>query len=248
MPQFSVYIPPEELALLAKKLGDEGICASFNEPGVHLEYVVDASREARKLGLYSTMVTNAYFTRRALDELIDAGVDGFSVDLKGCPSMYKRILSADPEVVLRNARYIIDSGGHVEIVFLVVTGANDSDECIKWVIDRVVDRLGPETPLHINRYYPANKWRKPATKLEILKKAYDYAKKQGLEYVYIGNISDPEYSTTRCPRCGKVLIRRVGYYVSYYNVTRDGRCPRCGYKINLKGKPVLKPPVFERIF
>ena len=37
--EYSLYLEPAELAEIARRVGDEGICASFNEPGVAVEYV-----------------------------------------------------------------------------------------------------------------------------------------------------------------------------------------------------------------
>ncbi len=239
-PENSIYMEPRELVDYAVKMGDEGICASFNEPTIHLEYVLDASREAKKRGLYSTMVTNGYFTLRALEELVEAGVDGFSIDIKGCPDTYQKLLAADPMVVLRNARRLLDLGAHVEMVFLVVTKANDWEECIRWVLEKHLDILGPSVPLHINRYYPANRWHEPPTSIGKLLWAYEEARRMGIEYVYIGNIGDPRYETTYCPKCGKTLIVREGYTVTYYRLDGD-RCPRCGYRVTLRGQYVSKP-------
>ncbi len=239
-PEASIYLSPKELVRLAIRNHDEGICASFNEPTIHFEYVIDATIEAKKHGLYSTMVTNGYFTLKALKELVEAGVDGFSIDIKGCPQTYQRFLAADPHIVLRNARRLLDLGAHVEMVFLVVTGANDSRECIEWVLEKHYDILGPQVPLHINRYYPANKYHEPPTRVETLLWAYQKAKEIGIEYVYVGNLGAPELETTYCPKCGKVLIERRGYRVTYYNVSSDNKCPRCGYKINLRGRYIEK--------
>ncbi len=247
-PANSIYMEPWELAQLARRLGDEGICASFNEPLIHFEYVVDAAEEAKKRGLYATMVTNGYMTVKAVLKLVEAGVDGFSMDIKGCPKTYRRFLAADPHVVFRNAKKIVDAGGHVEMVFLIVPGANDDPECIDWVIGKHYDILGPEVPLHINRYYPAYRYHKTPTPLSKLLYAYRRAKQVGLNYVYIGNVELEEYQDTRCPRCGKVLIRRRGYNVVEYNVTKDGRCPRCGYKINIRGRYVSKAVRWRTVF
>jgi pyruvate formate lyase activating enzyme len=247
-PSSSIYMDPKELVELALKLGDEGICASFNEPGIHLEYVADAAQEARKRGLYATMVTNGYFTEAALKMLVESGVDGFSIDIKGCPRSYRRFLGADPEYVLRNARKAIDLGAHVEMVYLIVTGANDSDDCVEWVIGKHIDILGPDVPLHINRYHPANRYYEPPTPLAVLLRAYRIAKREGVNYVYLGNIPYEEYQDTRCPRCGKILIKRRGYNVTYYGLDSDTRCPRCGTRIPIRGRYVSKPSRFKPIF
>ncbi|RLG82503.1 MAG: AmmeMemoRadiSam system radical SAM enzyme [Thermoprotei archaeon] len=235
-PNRSIILSPKKLVIEALRRGDEGLCASFNEPTIHFEYILDVAENARKYGLYSMIVTNGYMTLYSLKKLIEAGVNGFSIDIKGCPETYKRFLGADPEIVFRNAKYAIDNNCHVEMVFLVVTGANDWRECIEWVIDNHLKYLGEDTPLHINKYYPAYKYWKPATEDKKLFEAYNYARKEGIKYVYIGNIADERYQDTYCPRCGKLLIKRRGYRVIEWNLDKDNRCPRCNEKIPIKGK------------
>ena len=231
------YVPPEKLVEKAIRNGDEGLCASFNEPTIHLEYLVDAFREAKKHGLYNTIVSNGYMTLDALKELREAGLDGLNFDIKGCRETYKKFIGAlDPMVVFRNARVALDLGIHVEMVFLVVTGANDYSECYEWVLEKHIEILGYDVPLHINRYYPSWKYHEPPTSLKTLFEIYEKAKEYGIRYVYVGNIGDPKYETTYCPRCGKPLIARSGYRVIYYKLTKNGRCPYCGFKINIVGK------------
>ncbi len=230
-----VYVSPRDLVYEAIRRGDEGLCASFNEPVIHLEYLLDVAEEARKHNLYFTLVTNGYMSKNSVKRLVEAGVDGYSIDLKGCPSFYEKYLHADPYVVLRNAKYIIDNGGFVEIVFLIITNANDSIDCIEWVIGKHYDILGEDVPLHINRYYPAYKYTEPPTSLDTLFKAYKIAKETGLNYVYIGNIANEEYQDTICPKCGKKLVVRRGYRVVEWNLDSHNRCPMCGTKIPIRG-------------
>jgi len=241
---------PQELVNLALKYGDDGLCASFNEPTIGFDFLIDVFELGKKHGLYGTIVTNGYMSLRALEELINAGVDGFSTDIKGCPETYRKFMGASngAEVVLRNMRRALDLGAHVEMVFLIVTSANDTEECIKWVIEKVYDVLGPDTPLHINRYYPAYMYHKPPTPIDTLLWAYNYAKSIGLRYVYIGNIGPgSNYENTYCPRCGKLLIRRWGTEVIEYNLDGD-RCPRCGEKIVIRGKRIIKPSRWKLLF
>ena len=232
-------IPPEILVEMALKNGDEGLCASFNEPATLFDYLIDVFELGSRHGLYGVLVTNGYFTENALKLLLEAGADGFSVDVKGSPYSRNALTSIDHEKAFRNARLILDNGGHVEAVFLVVTGFNDSDETIDWILGKHLDYLGPDTPLHVNRYYPAHYWRKPATSLRKLLEIRARAMKLGINYVYVGNTGIPELEYTRCPRCGKILIARHGYRVTHYNLDGD-KCPRCGQKIPIKGKYVKR--------
>lgn len=241
LPRGSSRVGPEELVERALAAGDEGLCASFNEPATLFDYLLDVFSLGSMRGLYGAVVTNGYLTARALKALVESGADGYSVDIKGCPKSRGRALgSVDHELVLRNSRYLLDLGAHVEMVYLVVTGFNDDRECFEWIIGKHLDYLGPEVPLHVNRYYPANFWSRPETPLGKLLEVRDHALAQGLHYVYVGNVGVTEYETTRCPGCGKVLIVRSWFRVRYYGVAPDGRCPRCGFRVYLRGRYVEK--------
>lgn len=98
------YLPPEELIRIAITSGDDGLSASFNEPITHLDYVIDVSEIAVKHGLYSMIVTNMYFTQSSLRALIEAGVDGFSADIKGCPRVKKALVGLNHEVIYIGTR------------------------------------------------------------------------------------------------------------------------------------------------
>ena len=109
------YVPPENLVQKAIEAGDQGLCASFNEPTTLFDYLIDVFSLGKEKGLYGSIVTNGYLTPKAIEMLIEAGVDGWSIDIKGCPTM--RVLSyIDHEKVFRNAKLVKDLGGHVEMV------------------------------------------------------------------------------------------------------------------------------------
>jgi len=61
--------------------------------------------------------------------------------------------------------------------------------------------------------------------VETLYCARDIGLAAGLRYVYIGNVA--EEANTACPGCGRVLVRRRGYWIAA-NRVREGRCPDCG--------------------
>ncbi|MEM0361639.1 MAG: radical SAM protein [Sulfolobales archaeon] len=232
-------IQPEELINIALRVGDEGLSASFNEPTVNFDYVLNASIIAKERGLYSMMVTNGYLTVSAVKALLEAGVDGWSVDIKGCPNMKRALASIDHSIVYRNSKLILDLGGHVEMVYLMVTNTNDFEECVEWILDMHLSMLGPEVPLHINRYYPAHAWREPPTPIDKLLEVREKALKAGVKYVYVGNVHDPKLESTYCPSCGKMLIERRYYRVRAFLLERAGdkwRCPRCGHTIPIRGE------------
>jgi len=231
---------PAEIVQMAASLGDEGLCASFNEPATQVDFIIDVFSASKKRGLYSTVVTNGYFSREALVSLVEAGCDGFSIDVKGCPKAHERYLRGiDPELILRNAKLLIDLNAHVEIVYLIVTGFNDDEDCISWLIDRHLDMLGEDVPLHLNRYYPAHRYRLPATRIDKLLRAREMARREGIKFVYVGNIDAPTLESTYCPNCGKLLIGRRNYRVFHFSLG-DGKCIRCGHPIPIRGRYIKK--------
>lgn len=232
--------PPERIVEIAAKR-DEGVCVSFNEPTLLFEYSVDVFKLARKGGLYCTYVSNGYMTLNALRVLRESGLDGLKIDVKGGWEEYRNFNSASVEVVWRNAREAKRMGIHVEIVYLVVTHATDRQEVLTETIERHLKELGPETPIHFTRYYPAYLYHEPPTKVEKLEWCYEQAKKAGVKFPYIGNVPGHRYENTYCPECGELLVKRYGPQIVRYIVTEDKRCPRCGVEIPIVGRYIRKP-------
>ena len=237
-PAKAAYYPPEKVVRLALKSGDAGLCASFQEPTLLTDWAVEAFSIGKRMGIkYCCYVSNGYMTLEALKALHEAGLDGLKIDVKGNCATYRQYCGgADVEKVWRNAREAKLMGIHVEIVNLVVSGVNDDENTLKWVIEKHLENVGPETPLHFTRYFPAYKFHNPPTKIETLEKAYEMAKKAGVLYPYIGNLAGHKYENTYCPNCGEVLVKRYGYSVLKYAVADDKKCPRCRTEIPVTGE------------
>ena len=52
--------------------------------------------------------------------------------------------------------------------------------------------------------------------------------KNGLRYVYTGNVHDLEGDATTCHTCGAVVIGRDWYELIKWNLDDQGRCKHCG--------------------
>jgi len=236
-PSSANFYPPERLVQLSKKFGDAGLCASFQEPTLLTDYCIPTFSLGREAGLYCCYVSNGYMTIKALKKLREAGMDGLKIDVKGNSETYSKYCGGvDVEVVWRNAKTALELGMHVEIVNLVITGVNDSEGCIREVVEKHVKLLGEDTPIHFTRYYPAYKFLNPPTSIEKLEEAYRIAKEMGVKYPYIGNVLGHPYEDTYCPNCGYELIKRYGCRILKCRLTRDKRCPRCGESISIKGR------------
>jgi pyruvate formate lyase activating enzyme len=244
-PERARHVSPRTFVDQAEKTGAEGLSFTFNEASCTLlEYIVDCLRLAAPRGLYRNLNTNGYMTPEALDLLIDAGLDSLCVDIKGDGNFYKRLCNgADPEPVWRNATEAKRQGLHVEAINLVIPGANDGEGSIEEIITRTKDELGPETPLHFTRFYPAYRAREYGlnriTPVETLERARKKALDEGVEYVYIGNVPGHEGEDTYCPGCGRTLIERYGYTITGYHVTKEGQCPECGRLTPIIGEPAF---------
>ncbi|MEM1691324.1 MAG: AmmeMemoRadiSam system radical SAM enzyme [Thermofilaceae archaeon] len=232
-------IPPERVVEIASRR-DEGVCVSFNEPTLLFEYSIDVFRLAKERGLICTYVSNGYMTIEALKMLHESGLDGLKIDVKGGKEEYRKYNSADVDVVWRNAREAKRLGIHVEVVYLVVTNATDREEVVLDTIERHLKELGPDTPIHFTRYYPAYHYHEPPTKVEKLEWCYEQAKKAGVKFTYIGNVPGHRYENTYCPECGELLIKRHGYRVVRYALSDNNRCPRCGAEVPIVGRYVRK--------
>jgi len=240
-PSRSRHYTPEEVVAEALERGDEGLCSSFQEPTLLTDWNLTLFKMGSGKGLYCCYVSNGYMTLEALRLLRDAGMDGLKIDVKGDAETYLKYCGGvDVEKVWRNVREAKRMGFHVEVVNLVVTGVNDDEECLRWIVERHLKEAGPETPLHFTRYYPAYKFNNPPTSVKTLERAYELAKSSGVLYPYIGNVIGHRYSHTYCPNCGEALIKRLGYRIVRYRITEDNECPKCHYRINIRGRRVRK--------
>jgi pyruvate formate lyase activating enzyme len=54
--------------------------------------------------------------------------------------------------------------------------------------------------------------------------------KQGLHFVYVGNVPGHPGNHTYCPGCGRTVIERDGLFVTGQRM-KDGKCGACGRAI-----------------
>ena len=128
-------------------------------------------------------------------------------------------------------------GMFIEITDLIVPKVGDDLNQARKLVRWIVENLGPETPMHFLRFHPDYLMMNiPPTPVKTLEKHIEIAKEEGLKYVYIGNVPGHEYEHTYCPNCGRIVIKRYGFFIQEWNLDEENRCKFCGYKINIKGK------------
>jgi pyruvate formate lyase activating enzyme len=125
---------------------------------------------------------------------------------------------------------INDSGKHLEVTTLIIPGQNDSEKEMKLQVEWMANELGPDTPFHLSRYFPAYKRNDTSTPEDSLKKLSEIASKS-LNYVYVGNSTSETGHNTVCPKCGTVVTLRTGYKTRLMNLDEEGKCANCGNPI-----------------
>jgi len=227
----SYYAPPDEIVNLAQKYKCLTIAYTYTEPVVYYEYMYDIAQAARKAKIGSVMITNGYIMEKPMLDLCRQ-LTGVKVDLKAfTEKFYRESCSGELKPVLDILVALKKIGIWLEIVVLIVPTLNDSPQEIEQMTRWIGENLGREVPVHFTRYHPTYKIKNiPPTPIKTLEKARDIALKNGLHYVYIGNVPNHKAEHTYCPSCQKVIIRRVGYRILEVNL-EEGGCKFCQHPI-----------------
>lgn len=220
-------LAPDEAVRRALGAGCSSISYTYTEPTIYFEYALDVARLARQRGLLNVFVTNGYMTQEALDAF-HPFLDAANVDLKAATDdFYKRICGARVEPVRESIRAMRRLGVWVEVTTLIIPGLNDDQEGLR-EIARFLVSVGPEIPWHVSAFHPTYRLTdRPRTPVETLRKAREIGLREGLRFVYSGNVPGDEGENTTCPGCGKRVVRRFGFRV-LENRIRNGHCPECG--------------------
>ncbi len=223
---------PEMIAKAAHKYDCKSIAFTYNEPTIFMEYAVDVAKACHPLGIKAVAVTNGYICPEPRKEFYSY-MDAANVDLKAfTEKFYEKISGGKLHPVLDTLVYLKHhTNVWFEITTLLIPDENDSNEEIEASTKWIMENLGPDVPLHFTAFHPAFKMlNKPSTSLETLRRVRNIAIKNGIRYVYTGNVFDPEGSSTYCHNCKKCVIERNAYVISNYQLTDDGHCKFCGTK------------------
>ena len=220
---------PDTIANAARKLGCKSIAFTYNDPVIFIEYAIDVAIACREMGIKTVAVTAGEICDQPREEFFRY-MDAANIDLKAfTESFYKNVCASHLQPVLDTLEYLRnETDTWFEITNLVIPGGNDDsaefDAMTKWV----VEKIGPDTPLHFTAFHPDFRMLdKPRTPAETLFSARELAMSNGLNYVYTGNIQHEPTGTTYCSNCQCVLIGRRQYELSRWNISEDGKCLDC---------------------
>ena len=221
---------PEMIANAAKEHGCRSVAYTYNDPVIFHEYAIDVAKACKELDIKSVAVTAGYVCSEPRAEFYRY-MDAANVDLKAfTEDFYHKLTGGHLQTVLDTLIYIKhETDVWLEVTTLVIPGHNDSDRELNELSQWIMEKLGPDVPLHFSAFHPDYKMMDvPPTPSSTLNRARDIALKNGLHYVYTGNVHDKSGSSTYCYNCGTTLIGRDWYILSDWNLTDDGHCINCG--------------------
>lgn len=220
---------PESIAAAAQQTGCRSVAFTYNDPIIWAEYAIDTAHECRRLGIHPVAVTAGYISPGARAEFFHA-MDAANVDLKAfTEDFYERITYSKLQPVLDTLHWLKhESDVWFEITNLIIPDANDSPDELRRMCDWILESVGAEVPVHFSAFHPDFRMMdRPRTPHETLVMARDIAIRQGLKFVYVGNVNDVFNQSTWCPGCGELLIERNWYQLGQWNL--DGNaCRKCG--------------------
>ena len=223
---------PDEILQLLKQNDFDMVAATYSEPLLHFEWLLDFFRLCKNENIKTVLVTNGYINIENAKKLFPY-IDAMNVDLKSSKNdFYNKIcggtISPVKEFIIEGHKEKI----HIEITTLVITDTNDKIEECDEITDFIYS-ISEDIPFHISKYFPTYKMENPATSIKTIENWVSIAKKK-LNYVYGGNIGT--FSDTNCPKCSSILIKRDFYGINIKNLIKNNsvvECKNCG--ATLKG-------------
>ena len=220
---------PEDVARAAVRLGCRSVAFTYNDPVVFMEYAIDVADACREVGVKAIAVTAGYMNAEPRAEFY-RHMDAAGVDLKAfTEDFYRRTCAGHLAPVLETLEHLAsETDVWFEITNLVIPGLNDSDGELHAMTEWIVNRLGPDVPVHFTAFHPD--WKmldRPPTPAATLSRARAIALESGVRHAYTGNVHDRDGQSTWCHSCGALLVERDWYRLGRWGLN-DGRCGSCG--------------------
>ncbi|MHC4956963.1 MAG: AmmeMemoRadiSam system radical SAM enzyme [Planctomycetota bacterium] len=221
---------PTRVAEAAYEYECRSVAFTYNDPVIFHEYAIDIAQACHERGVLTVAVTAGEVCPEPRAEFYKH-MDAANVDLKAfTESFYRDVCASHLEPVLDTLRYVRhETDTWLETTTLLIPGLNDSSEELDAMTRWVVGELGPDVPMHFTAFHPD--WRMMDirhTPHETLRRARSIAMGNGVRYAYVGNVHDPEASSTYCHACGEALIGRAGYEILEWHLNEEGDCVHCG--------------------
>jgi len=237
-------LPPERLVADAavprasifteRPIRARSIAFTYTEPVVYYEYMFDTAKLARAKGIESVMISNGYIMPEPMERLCEV-LSAVKIDLKAYTErFYEKLVHGKLKPVLDTLKLLAKKKMWFEIVYLVIPTHNDDPRQVREMAKWIHGELGPDVPVHYSAFFPTYKLLNlERTPPETIERLWEVSREQGLRYVYVGNISRPgghPGESTACPKCGRIVIKRVRYSVGPVQLD-GGKCRGCSTPI-----------------
>ena len=178
-------ISPSALIATVRRMKLDSVAYTYNEPALQAEYILETAPLLREAGIATVLVSNGMFSKALLRDLAP-WVAAANIDVKSFnPKVYAG-MGGSLETVMNAVPVLIEAGAHVELTNLVVPGLTDSPDEFAAMVEWIAS-VSPDIPLHVSRYFPANRYREPSTPIELLQRFASIAKTR-LNRVRTGNV------------------------------------------------------------
>jgi pyruvate formate lyase activating enzyme len=233
MDRMQAEAQPETIARAAAKLGCRSVAFTYNDPIIFHEYADDVAIACREAGVKNVAVTAGYLTDKARPAFF-RHMDAANVDLKAfTEDFYKQVTKSELGPVLDTLVYLREETDiWFEITNLIIPGENDSERELDEMTGWVVEKLGPDVPMHFSAFHPDYRMMdKERTPFDTLARARRIALRNGVRYAYTGNVHDLGRQSTYCSGCGERVIGRDWYVLSDWKLDAKGCCTSCGTRL-----------------
>ena len=178
-------------------------------------------------------VTNGFIQEEPLRDLKGV-IDAMNIDVKAFrETFYEKICHGKLAPVLRACELALELGIHVELTYLIIPEQNDSDREITDFCKWVVNSMRSDVPVHFSAFHPDYKMADlPQTPEGTMARAHEIARRDGMEFVYLGNVYAGDKDDTFCPKCVTLVIERDVFWVRSKDL-KGSQCGKCGASLNL---------------
>ena len=218
----AMHLSPADVHALAKRNNAPSIAYTYSEPTIYYEYMFDTAVRGHETGVRSVMISAGFVEEQPLKDLLPY-LDAVKIDLKAFrQEFYDKESKGQLKVVQRTLELIRKANKWLEIVVLIIPTLNDAEDEIRDMSRWVKQTLGPDVPMHFARFHPTYRLKNlPPTPPSV-----GIARAEGVNFVYVGNLSGHPSESTYCPGCQERVIHRVGLSVEEIKL-EQGRCPKC---------------------
>ena len=215
---------------------------TYNDPVIFAEYAMDVADACHARGIKTVAVTAGYMHDQPRREFY-AKMDAANVDLKAfTEEFYFKLTGSHLQPVLDTLVYLKhETDVWFEITTLLIPTKNDSDEEITAMCRWIVEGARHRRAAALHRLSPGLQDGPTcrATPASTLRRAREIALREGLQYVYTGNVHDKEGGTTYLHRLRRDTDRaRLAPDPDYKVIDFDGAYLRLGVRATRRSRTV----------